>query len=168
MRCVPLREVLLILQAHLRALLHNQVYFKLKWSDCGFFLIEKKKKNSCKFRPKVVWISEDQEQIHPCFLTPLGKFSSNSPHISLPEPWLGAGWSKVQALLCTCTGLVTVPGYADALAQMDRWMCLGMQQLHAGSSPQTHILIFFEVRGIHLLYSCFTHQIMKVILKYFD
>ena len=109
MRCVPLREVLLILQAHLRALLHNQVYFKLKWSDCGFFLIEKKKKNSCKFRPKVVWISEDQEQIHPCFLTPLGKFSSNSPHISLPEPWLGAGWSKVQALLCTCTGLVTVP-----------------------------------------------------------
>ena len=57
---------------------------------------------------------------------------------------------------------------ADALAQMDPWMCLGTQQLHAGSSPHTHSLIFFEVRGIHLLYSCFTHQIIKVILKYFD
>ena len=39
----------------------------------------------CKFRPKVMWIPEDQEHIYPCFLTPLGRFSSNSPHISLPE-----------------------------------------------------------------------------------
>lgn len=86
MRCVPLRDVFLILQAHLRVLLQNQVYFKLK-SHCGFFLIEKeKKKTRVNSDPKSCGSQRIKSKFILVFLTPLGRFSSNSPHISLPEP----------------------------------------------------------------------------------
>ena len=167
MRCVPLRDVLLILQAHLRVLLQNQVYFKLKWSDCGFFLIKKKKtknKTCVNSDPK----SCGSQRIKSTFILvfwlhwvdflPIHRiYPFLSPHLAL-------GDQRSRALLCTCTGLVSCP--PDLLMLWPEWIpgcalvCNSCMLVHL---PTLIVSFFFEVRGIHFLCSCFTHQIIKVI-----